>query len=159
MAGTADVVVVGAGPAGLAAAAAARSSGLEVEILEAADSVGTSWRHHYDRLHLHTTRRLSGLPGLPIPPRAGRWVSRDNFVAYLEEYARQMRLQIHFQTQVSHVEREGAGWRLKTPQRGPRATRWSSLHPAARRHTRAEQNYRRVAATVRSCRARILRAH
>ena len=43
MAGTADVVVVGAGPAGLAAAATARSSGLEVEILEAADSVGTSW--------------------------------------------------------------------------------------------------------------------
>ena len=64
-----DVVVIGAGPAGLAAAAAATFRGLMVEVLEAGRSVATSWRSHYDRLHLHTTRALSGLPGMPREPR------------------------------------------------------------------------------------------
>ncbi len=100
------MVVVGAGPAGLAAAAAARSGGLQVQVLEAASSVATSWRTHYDRLHLHTTRGLSGLPGLPIPRRAGRWVSRDDFIAYIESYARVNQLPIRFDTTVERVDRE-----------------------------------------------------
>lgn len=108
------VVVVGAGPAGLAAAAAASHQGLEVELLEAARSVATSWRTHYDRLHLHTTRRLSGLPGLPIPREAGRWVARDDLIAYLEAYADRNRLRISFGTRVERVDRVGAGWRLTT---------------------------------------------
>jgi len=48
----AEVIVAGAGPAGLAAAAEAHRRGLLVEVLEAAPSVGASWRRHYDRLHL-----------------------------------------------------------------------------------------------------------
>ena len=72
----ADLLVIGAGPAGLAAAGAAQERGLKVEVLEAADSVATSWRRHYDRLRLHTTRRLSALPGQEIPSRAGTWVAR-----------------------------------------------------------------------------------
>jgi len=111
---TADALVVGAGPAGLAAAAAAQEAGLAVEILEAAGSVGTSWRHHYDRLHLHTTRGLSGLPGRPIPSQAGRWVSRDDFITYLDDYARRMALRIHFNTRVTRIEPADGGWRLTT---------------------------------------------
>ena len=107
-----DVLVIGAGPAGLAAATAARERGLEVEIAEAAQSVATSWRSHYDRLHLHTTRRLSGLPGRPIPADAGTWVSRDDFIAYLEDYARG--LPIRFQTRVERLDRAAGTWHAKT---------------------------------------------
>ncbi len=106
------MVVVGAGPAGLAAGAAASHRRLDVELLEAGGSVATSWRTHYDRLHLHTTRRLSGLPGAPIPGEAGRWVSRDDFIAYLEGYAARNRLRISFDTKVERVDRVDGGWRL-----------------------------------------------
>jgi hypothetical protein len=65
------VVIVGAGPGGLAVAAALGSAGVPATIVERATSVGSSWRGHYDRLHLHTARFLSGLPGMPIPRPAG----------------------------------------------------------------------------------------
>ena len=54
------VYVIGGGPGGLAAAAALREQGVRAVVLEKSESVGASWRRHYDRLHLHTTRRLSG---------------------------------------------------------------------------------------------------
>lgn len=87
MATSKPVVVIGAGPAGLATAAALKEQGIRSVVLERADHVGSSWRGHYDRLHLHTPARFSGLPGLPIPKRFGRWVSRDYLVHYLEQYA------------------------------------------------------------------------
>lgn len=99
------VYVIGGGPGGLAAAYALRARGVRAVVLEKADGVGASWRRHYDRLHLHTTRRLSGLPGLPMPRRFGRWVSRDNVVRYLEKYAEVHELEIVTGVEVSRVER------------------------------------------------------
>jgi putative flavoprotein involved in K+ transport len=87
---------------------------LDAHVLEAADSVASSWRGHYDRLHLHTTRGLSGLPGRPIPRSAGRWVSRDDFIAYLEDYAASNMLSIRFDTTVERVDRTDGGWQLTT---------------------------------------------
>lgn len=113
-----EVTVVGAGPGGLAAAAALRQAGIAAVILERAPSVGASWRNHYQRLHLHTVRWLSGLPGLAIPRRAGPWVARDDFVAYLEEYARHHELDVRLDTEVQRLERQGAGWHVATS-RGP----------------------------------------
>ena len=62
-----DAIIVGAGPAGLACAVTMRAAGLDVTVLEKADSVGAVWRRHYDRLHLHTDRNRSGLPGMAMP--------------------------------------------------------------------------------------------
>ncbi|WP_327724247.1 NAD(P)/FAD-dependent oxidoreductase [Streptomyces europaeiscabiei] len=108
------VYVIGGGPGGLAVAYALRAQGVRAVVLEKADGVGASWRRHYDRLHLHTTRRLSGLPGLPMPRRFGRWVSRDNVVRYLEKYAEVHQLEIVTGVEVSRVERsaDGTGWLL-----------------------------------------------
>ncbi|WP_181805210.1 flavin-containing monooxygenase [Streptomyces shenzhenensis] len=109
------VYVIGAGPGGLAAAYALRARGIRAVVLEKSDDVGASWRRHYDRLHLHTTRRLSALPGLPMPRRFGRWVSRDDVVRYLEKYAEHHELEIVTGVEVSRVERsaEGAAWLLR----------------------------------------------
>lgn len=108
------VYVVGGGPGGLAAAYALRARGVRAVVLEKSDRVGASWRRHYDRLHLHTTRRLSALPGLPMPRRFGRWVSRDDVVRYLEKYAEHHELEIVTGVEVSRVTRaaDGSGWLL-----------------------------------------------
>jgi putative flavoprotein involved in K+ transport len=108
------VVVVGAGPGGLGAAAALGSAGVPSTIVERATSVGSSWRGHYDRLHLHTARFLSGLPGMPIPRRAGTWVSRDDFVAYLDAYALRNALDVRTGTEARRIDRRDGGWRVST---------------------------------------------
>ena len=79
-------IVIGAGPSGLAAAACLKKAGFTPEILDAGKKIGDSWRRHYDRLHLHTARGRSGLPGLPMP-RGPRYPSRDEVVEYLQTYA------------------------------------------------------------------------
>ncbi|MEU5532879.1 NAD(P)/FAD-dependent oxidoreductase [Streptomyces sp. NPDC020362] len=108
------VYVIGAGPGGLAVAYALRARGIRAVVLEKADRVGASWRRHYDRLRLHTTRRLSALPGLAIPRRFGRWVSRDDVVRYLEKYAEHHELEIVTGVEVFRIERsaDGEGWLL-----------------------------------------------
>ncbi|MFD9266884.1 flavin-containing monooxygenase [Streptomyces goshikiensis] len=103
------VYVIGAGPGGLAVAAALRARGVRAVVVEKSDGVGTSWRGHYDRLHLHTTRRLSALPGLAIPRRFGRWVSRDDVVRYLEKYAEFHELELVTGVEVTRIERAPAG--------------------------------------------------
>ena len=72
---------------GTAAAATLRARGIDATILERGQRVGEPWRARYDRLHLHTIRWLSDLPGYRIPRDYGRWVARDQFVRYLEHYA------------------------------------------------------------------------
>jgi cation diffusion facilitator CzcD-associated flavoprotein CzcO len=63
--------------------------GIEPMVLEAGPAVGNSWRSHYRRLHLHTVKEHSSLPGVPFPTDAPRYPSRDHVVAYLDAYAAQ----------------------------------------------------------------------
>ncbi|MEU9190636.1 NAD(P)/FAD-dependent oxidoreductase [Streptomyces sp. NPDC048484] len=108
------VYVIGGGPGGLAAAYALRAQGVRAVVLEKSDRVGASWRRHYDRLRLHTTRRLSGLPGLAMPRSFGRWVKRDDVVRYLDKYAEHHGLEVVTGVEVSRVEpsADGTGWLL-----------------------------------------------
>lgn len=106
--------VIGAGPAGLAAASELTRAGLQVQVLERARAVGASWRGRYGRLRLNTVRWLSGLPGAPIPRTYGRWVARDAYVSYLEHYAASRRLDIRFFVQARRIERTADGWTVET---------------------------------------------
>ena len=81
------VLIVGAGPAGLATAACLKRRGIEPLVLEAGASLANSWRQHYDRLRLHTVKQQSHMPGLPFARALPRYPSRADVVAYLEAYA------------------------------------------------------------------------
>ncbi|WP_445394980.1 flavin-containing monooxygenase [Streptomyces sp. LE64] len=109
------VYVIGGGPGGLATAYALRARGVRAVVLERTDHVGASWRGHYDRLRLHTTRRRSALPGLSIPRAFGRWVARDHLVRYLEKYAEHHELEVVTGVEVHRVDRsaDGADWVLR----------------------------------------------
>ncbi|MCA0337879.1 MAG: NAD(P)/FAD-dependent oxidoreductase [Actinobacteria bacterium] len=110
--GDPDVIVIGAGPGGLAVAACLQQNGVRALVVDRAPHVGHTWRGHYDRLRLHTPRELSGLPGLPIPRRFGRWVARDDVVRYLEMYAAHHRLDLRLGVGVDRLDREGSRWRV-----------------------------------------------
>lgn len=116
---SAEVVIVGAGPAGLGTAACLRRAGVESLVVESADTVAPSWRERYDGFILNTSSWFSYLPGRRFPREAGKWPSRDALVSYYEAYARDQDLQIQLQTAVERVDPGGgSGWRLTTS-RGP----------------------------------------
>lgn len=117
-----DTLVIGASAAGLAAAACLQQRGVPVEVLEASDSVGVTWRHHYDRLHLHTPKSSSALPGLPMPSWWPRYPSRDDVVRYLEKYAQVQGIHPHFGQRVTRVEQQDGGWVVTTADREWHAT-------------------------------------
>lgn len=105
-----ETLIIGAGPAGLAVAAALTQQGQRPLVLEQAERLAASWHGHYQRLHLHTHRRHSALPGLPIPASAGPWPSRKAVIEYLNEYARQFDLDIRCGERVQHIARGDSGW-------------------------------------------------
>jgi len=106
-----EIAIVGGGSAGLATAALLQRAGRGPVVLEAGPEPGAAWRERYDRLHLHTPRLLSGLPGRRIPRRYGRWVARDDLVAYFREYAEAERLDVRTGVR---VERLDPSWTLAT---------------------------------------------
>lgn len=107
-----DVVVIGAGPAGLALGACLRAEGLDPLILEREACVGSAWRRHYDRLALHTDRDRSHLPFTPFPRDWPRYVPRAQVVEYLDAYAGRHGLAPRFGAEVTGLVRQDAGWRV-----------------------------------------------
>jgi cation diffusion facilitator CzcD-associated flavoprotein CzcO len=108
-----DAIIVGAGPAGLACAVTMRAAGLDVIVVEKADSVGSVWRRHYDRLHLHTDRKHSGLPGMVMPKTYPLYPAREQLVEYLENYAARFDIRPAFNSTASRIRRVGMQWRVE----------------------------------------------
>lgn len=107
---TGDVLVIGAGPAGLAATACLMRRGLRPQVVEQSDSVGSSWHAHYRRLHLHTVRWHSALPFVPFPRDWPRYVPREQVAGYLETYARKFGIAPAFGQEAVAIARDGAAW-------------------------------------------------
>src|SRR5262245_11878097 len=95
-----EVVVVGAGQAGLAMGYFLERQSRRFVILEAADSVAPAWRDRWESLTLFTPRRYSGLPGLPFPGDPDGYAIRDEVIAYLERYAETFTLPIELNSPV-----------------------------------------------------------
>lgn len=110
----AEIVIVGAGAAGLATAACLARRGIRAEVLEAGSDAGHTWASTYDALRLHTVRRFSGLPLYPMPAAYPRYATRDQVVAYLRDYAAHFGIQPHFGAQVMCATPTEGGWQVET---------------------------------------------
>jgi putative flavoprotein involved in K+ transport len=109
-----EVVAVGAGAAGLGVAAELGRRGIDSVVLERSGALGASWRARYEGLRLNNDRWSARMPRSPIPRRAGRWPAREEFIAYLERYARRHRLDVRCGVEVERIERDGESWHLHT---------------------------------------------
>lgn len=129
------VAVIGAGPAGLAAAALLRRAGVRAIVLDRDERIGASWADRYDSLRLNTVRWMSDLPGLRMERSLGRWVRRDDLVAYLERYAVHHRLDFRLGVdgEVSSIEPAGPEWAVA----GPSGARRFDAVVVATGHSRA----------------------
>jgi len=106
------VVVIGAGPAGLASAAELGRRGVPAVVLERADAVGSSWRGRYDRLRLNSSRWFAKLPRGPYARGTGLFPTRDEMVGYLEHYADRNGVDVRLGTRLERIDRRG--WVLRT---------------------------------------------
>lgn len=111
-----QVVVVGAGTAGLAAALCLSDLSIPSVVLERGDGVGAAWRSRYDRLRLNTGHRYSHLPKRPYPKGTPMFPTRDQVVAHLEEHAGERGVELRLNTPVERVvRRKPSGWGVLTP--------------------------------------------
>ena len=105
-----DVIVIGAGQAGLAIGYHLAQQGRNFTILEAADGPAAAWRGRWDSLRLFTPVRHDSLPGLAFPGDPDHYPTRDEVVAYLTEYARRFDLPVEYDSPVRGVRRDGDGY-------------------------------------------------
>jgi putative flavoprotein involved in K+ transport len=99
-----EVVVVGAGQAGLAIGYLLRRQGRRFVILERAGQIAPAWRERWDSLTLFTPRRYSALPGLPFPGDPDGYPTRDEVIAYLGRYAETFELPIELNSELKRLE-------------------------------------------------------
>jgi putative flavoprotein involved in K+ transport len=105
---------VGAGASGLAAAAALKRRGREPVLLDRDETIGGTWERRYDRLHLHTMRRFSGLPYYPLPRSLPRYVSKDVYAEYLSAYPARLGLEVRCGHPVERIRLDDSEWVIET---------------------------------------------
>lgn len=120
-----DVVVIGAGPAGLALGYELKRRRVSYCILERGAQVGESWRRMPSHLKLVSPWKASGLPGADIRPwGANREVSRAEYFDYLTAYAREAALPVRTNMSVHAIRREGTSGLVVETSKGELAARF-----------------------------------
>jgi len=102
----AEVLVIGAGQAGLAVAYHLQRRGLQALLLDRNERVGDSWRARWDSLKLYSPAGRDGLPGMPFPARATSYPTKDEMADYLEAYASRFDLRVRPGTEVESLTQE-----------------------------------------------------
>jgi putative flavoprotein involved in K+ transport len=102
-----DVIVIGAGQAGLSVGYHLARAGVRFVILDAHERIGDSWRKRWDSLRLFTPAKLDGLDGMPFPAARSHFPTKDEMADYLEAYAKRFQLPVRSGVRVQRLFKVG----------------------------------------------------
>lgn len=106
------VIIIGAGPAGLASAGSLRKKNIPFVILEKSDTIAKSWVDHYDRLSLHTIKELSALPHMPFPDDYPTYIPKNTLLDYYKNYCANFEIRPIFNAQVKQISEDQNQWKV-----------------------------------------------
>jgi putative flavoprotein involved in K+ transport len=109
-----DVIVIGAGQAGLSVGYHLKQRGLRFVIVDASERVGDSWRRRWDSLRLFTPAWLDSLDGLPFPAPPFYFPTKDEMGDYLQSYAAHFELPVLNDARVTSLERSDDRYVVRT---------------------------------------------
>lgn len=110
-----DVIIIGAGQAGLSVGYFLKSTNLSFLILDKAKEIGETWRKRYDSLTLFTPRSYSTLPGLSLNGEEHVYPTKDEIANYLTQYAEYFALPIQLETKIISVSKNpNSGYKVIT---------------------------------------------
>lgn len=101
-----DVIVIGAGQAGLSIGYYLKKSALSFLILDCNERIGDVWRNRYDSLVLFTPRLYSSLHGLPLNGDPNGFPTKNEIGDYLELYAKTFDLPVMTNTKVKRITKK-----------------------------------------------------
>ncbi|PON82018.1 Pyridine nucleotide-disulfide oxidoreductase, class-II [Trema orientale] len=110
------VVIVGAGPSGLATAACLASKSIPYIILESEDCCASLWKKHsYDRLSLHLAKSFCSLPHKPHKYSTSIFMSKHDFCSYLDSYVKHFNIKPHYFrfVEVAFFDRNEKIWKVE----------------------------------------------
>ena len=109
-----EVLVIGAGPAGIACAAALEEAGIACCVIDQAHVIGSTWDSLYPSLKLNTSRFYSHMPGMKFPLRYGIYASARQYHDYLLDYVARHDFNIRLGVRVERVAPAAAGWLVES---------------------------------------------
>ena len=83
------LLIIGAGPVGLAMAKALKARGIAYDHVDAGPGLGGNWRHGlYNNVHIVSSKRSTAFADFPMPADYPHFPSAEQMLRYLESYAR-----------------------------------------------------------------------
>lgn len=109
-----DVLVIGAGPAGLSSAYFLEQAGISYVMVDRADEIASTWAHLYKTLHLNTASFVTYLPGKRMPITSPVYPSGEQLYQYIRQYAEDHQFNIRLGVSVNRLIPENGGWLAET---------------------------------------------
>ena len=109
-----DVLVIGAGPAGISCAYYLAQAGVSYKVIDRAGVIASTWANQYPSLRLNTSRFYSHMPGQRFPFHYGIFATARQYHAYLRDFVARHDLNIHLNVEVKRVWPQAGGWQVET---------------------------------------------
>ncbi|KAH8156147.1 hypothetical protein CIB48_g12099 [Xylaria polymorpha] len=123
------VLVVGAGQAGLTAAARLKMLGVETLVIDQNERVGDNWRKRYHQLVLHDPVWYDHMPYLNFPAQWPIFTPKDKLAQFFESYATLLELNVHRQPKARRWDERYSNLPPSSPYSG-HWTLWQKNQPS-----------------------------